>query len=347
MILNATHSENNARLRGELRLGLALNTEHGAIWAIENLSAARYHALQELGEELQVVLSGARALNLRLSHDPSCDVALKLPADYPFEKLQALADPSMDLDYPGKGPLAQGEFPTAFKRNLLDFMRSARTLPAAIAIKTKLPNAMTLALPLPTDAIKSQIKAVSQARVPLKLANEARVQVYRSLDLDEEHYAVIIGNQSHPTPLVRVHSACFTGDCLGSLKCDCGPQLHAALKALEVDGGILLYLSQEGRGIGMANKMRAYKLQDQGFDTVEANQRLGFADDAREFGIAAEMLFHLRKPEIRLMTNNPRKISMLETAGIIVRERVPLQIKPSKDNAGYLATKADKSGHLL
>ncbi|MDO5643792.1 MAG: GTP cyclohydrolase II, partial [Paracoccus sp. (in: a-proteobacteria)] len=163
------------------------------------------------------------------------------------------------------------------------------------------------------------------------------------------HYAVEIGAPSRDAaPLVRLHSACFTGDVLGSLKCDCGPQLHAALATMGGAGeGVLLYLNQEGRGIGLANKMRAYALQNQGFDTVEANHRLGFEDDERDFRIGAALLREMGFSQVRLMTNNPRKLAMLESHGISVTERVPLILPANRFNRDYLAVKAEKSGHLL
>jgi GTP cyclohydrolase II len=159
---------------------------------------------------------------------------------------------------------------------------------------------------------------------------------------------LLIGEPTGRAPLVRLHSECLTGDVLGSLKCDCGPQLEAALAAIAAAGwGILLYLRQEGRGIGLVNKLRAYALQDQGFDTVEANLRLGFRDDERDFGIAARMLAKLSQDEVRLLTNNPRKVEGLEAAGIRVTERVPLSIEPNPYNRSYLETKRAKSGHRL
>ncbi|MEC9311354.1 MAG: GTP cyclohydrolase II, partial [Pseudomonadota bacterium] len=165
----------------------------------------------------------------------------------------------------------------------------------------------------------------------------------------EEHYAVEIGRPDRSKPvLARLHSACFTGDVLGSLKCDCGPQLRGALAQMGEEGaGVLLYLNQEGRGIGLANKMRAYSLQDQGFDTVEANHRLGFEDDERDFRLGAAILKEMGFSSVRLMTNNPNKIAMMEKTGIAVAERVPLKVGENAHNAGYLATKAAKSGHLL
>ena len=148
--------------------------------------------------------------------------------------------------------------------------------------------------------------------------------------------------------LSRLHSACFTGDLLGSLKCDCGPQLRGALAQMGTEGaGVLLYLNQEGRGIGLANKMRAYSLQDQGFDTVEANHRLGFDDDERDFRIGAEILKKMGFNSVRLLTNNPAKVARMEGAGVQVTERVPLIEGANPHNHAYLATKAAKSGHLL
>jgi GTP cyclohydrolase II len=148
--------------------------------------------------------------------------------------------------------------------------------------------------------------------------------------------------------LVRLHSECLTGDVLGSLKCDCGPQLDAALRLMAESGwGILLYLRQEGRGIGLINKLRAYALQDQGFDTVDANTRLGFAIDARDFSVASRMLNLLGQDRIRLLTNNPEKVARLAAEGVEVIERVPHKLPPNPHNARYLDTKRDRTGHAL
>ena len=159
----------------------------------------------------------------------------------------------------------------------------------------------------------------------------------------------MIGEPDISAPvLIRLHSECFTGDLLGSLKCDCGEQLKGAIEQIGNEGaGVLLYLAQEGRGIGLINKLRAYALQDQGFDTVEANQRLGFADDEREFLAAAEMLRQLGISKVRLLTNNPRKMAQLEEYGIEVAERVEHIFESNQYNERYLAIKAEKSGHLF
>ena len=202
---------------------------------------------------------------------------------------------------------------------------------------------------VPAGAAAPELVEIAAARVPLEASQAGRVRVFRPLDGAEEHYAVEIGAPDRHAPvLCRLHSACFTGDLLGSLKCDCGPQLRAALEQIAAEGaGVLLYLNQEGRGIGLANKLRAYALQDQGFDTVEANHRLGFEDDERDFRIGANILTALGFRRVRLMTNNPKKVAMMAGCGLEVVERVPLKVGRTRFNAGYLDTKAAKSGHLL
>ena len=191
--------------------------------------------------------------------------------------------------------------------------------------------------------------ALYSARLPMAAAQAGRLHIFRPDDGSAEHYAIEIGRPDRAAPvLARLHSACFTGDVLGSLKCDCGPQLHAALAQMGTEGaGVLLYLNQEGRGIGLANKMRAYSLQDQGFDTVQANHRLGFEDDERDFRIGASILQRMGFSQVRPLTNNPKKLNMLQSCGLTVTERVPLRVGETAQNRAYLATKAAKSGHLL
>ncbi|MFB9888116.1 GTP cyclohydrolase II [Balneatrix alpica] len=165
----------------------------------------------------------------------------------------------------------------------------------------------------------------------------------------KEHVVLTLGDLSSGEPLLaRIHSECLTGDALFSLRCDCGFQLQAALEKIAKAGrGALLYLRQEGRGIGLLNKIRAYNLQDQGADTVEANERLGFAADQRDYSLCQPMLEHLGIKAVRLMTNNPRKVKAMQQAGVNVVERVPLQVGHNVYNAGYLATKAGKLGHMF
>ena len=198
-------------------------------------------------------------------------------------------------------------------------------------------------------ALHHPLLPVAAARLPMEAAEAGRLHIFRPENGGVEHYAIEIGRPDRGQPvLARLHSACFTGDVLGSLKCDCGPQLRTALAEMgRVGAGVLLYLNQEGRGIGLTNKIRAYHLQDQGFDTVEANHRLGFEDDERDFRIGADLLKRMGFDAVRLMTNNPRKVAMMQAEGISVAERVPLVTETGRHNAHYLAVKRDKSGHLL
>ncbi|MCM8794848.1 MAG: bifunctional 3,4-dihydroxy-2-butanone-4-phosphate synthase/GTP cyclohydrolase II [Candidatus Omnitrophica bacterium] len=177
---------------------------------------------------------------------------------------------------------------------------------------------------------------------------EFQAIVYESAVDGQSHIALVMGDVRQPPVLVRVHSQCLTGDVFGSWRCDCGPQLEAALKLVQQEGrGVILYLRQEGRGIGLVNKIKAYALQDKGMDTVEANQALGFDPDLRDYGIGAQILADLGLTQVRLMTNNPRKLVGLDGFGLSIVERVPLEIPPTPANAKYLKAKRDKLGHLL
>lgn len=192
------------------------------------------------------------------------------------------------------------------------------------------------------------VHRVAEARLPTEFG-EFTVIAYRN-DVDKaEHVALVKGEVAgQPNVLVRMHSKCLTGDVFGSRRCDCGPQLHAAMELVAREGrGAIVYLDQEGRGIGLLNKIRAYALQDSGADTVQANQRLGFAPDLRNYGIGAQILRDLGLSSIRVMTNNPRKLVGLEGYGLEIVERVPLVADPTRDNLDYLRTKRDKLGHLL
>jgi len=192
------------------------------------------------------------------------------------------------------------------------------------------------------------VKRAVETQIPTEYGVFTLV-AFENLLYDQIHIALTMGSISQDTPaLVRVHSQCLTGDTFGSHRCDCGEQLHAAMEMIAAEGkGVLLYLHQEGRGIGLLNKLKAYSLQDQGRDTVQANFDLGFKADLRDYGMGAQMLSELGLGKIRLMTNNPRKIVGLEGYGLEIVERVPLEIPPSKDNLRYLKTKQEKLGHLF
>jgi GTP cyclohydrolase II len=192
------------------------------------------------------------------------------------------------------------------------------------------------------------VQSVAQAELPTRYGRFT-IYGFQGRGSQEEAVALVRGNLAGKTaPLVRVHSQCLTGDVLGSLRCDCRAQLELSLKKIsQAPNGILLYLPQEGRGIGLMNKLRAYQLQDGGMDTVEANQTLGFAADARDYDFSAQILKQLGATKIRLLSNNPEKVRQLEQAGICVVERVPCQPRVSKTSRSYLQTKKKKMGHLL
>lgn len=192
------------------------------------------------------------------------------------------------------------------------------------------------------------VHAISSANLPTKFG-DFRIVLYHSETDSKDHVALVKGEISPDKPtLVRVHSECLTGDVFSSLRCDCNDQLHSALKIISEHGsGILLYMRQEGRGIGLAGKIRAYKLQDDGLDTVEANEKLGYRADLRDYGIGAQILLDLGVRKMRLLTNNPKKIVGLEGYGLEIVERLPLEVHPQPHNEKYLKTKRDKLGHLI
>jgi GTP cyclohydrolase II len=192
------------------------------------------------------------------------------------------------------------------------------------------------------------VEKVATASLPTQ-SGDFKIAGYRSLNSSEEFVVLYKGEMNRDIPtLVRIHSQCLTGDVFGSIKCDCGPQLHKAMEMIEAAGrGAIVYQQQEGRGIGIINKIRAYALQDEGADTVEANEKLGFQVDARNYQQCAEILFDLGLCQVRVMSNNPEKIKALEEAGLRIIERVPIEVEAEEPAAHYLRTKKEKLGHLL
>ncbi|MEO6152411.1 MAG: GTP cyclohydrolase II [Croceibacterium sp.] len=306
------------------------------------------------------LISAARAATLKLANqreaaDPHAPVLIRAAEPLTLTEALPIADPALDLAVPLKGPFrAEPMAWHAEAAAALELARIAGILPAFLVDPR--PPIEPVAVEVADVAAlldPAALAIATRAQLPIAADEHAEIVVFRSRDDVREHTALIVGRQSaERTPLVRIHSECLTGDVLGSLKCDCGPQLDAALQAIANEArsggwGLLLYLRQEGRGIGLVNKLRAYRLQDQGFDTLEANRRLGFPAEARDFPVAARMLALLGVKSVRLMTNNPAKVSALEAAGVTVAERVPHHLPPNPHNARYLATKRDVAGHLL
>ena len=358
MSLIPTLTERIARARTDLRLGLpvVLRSEDrtALVLAADSVSDERFSALLALGRPV-LVISTRRAETLKARAYDGDLARLEVPEGAGAGWVHSVADPSDDLQSPMKGPFSTrrgGD--VALERVAMQLVKSARLLPAALVLDmTGAPQDdwTVLDIGATTTLLSAPVRheAIVSGRVPIEVSAAGRVHVFRPDDGGEDHVVCEIGRPPRSEPvLVRLHSACFTGDVLGSRKCDCGPQLHAALKQMGDEGaGVLLYLSQEGRGIGLANKLRAYALQDQGFDTVEANHRLGFEDDERDFRTGADLLKRLGFSRIRLMTNNPAKVAMMEAQGLEVVERVPLRVGRRAENADYLDVKARKSGHLL
>ena len=308
----------------------------------------------------QMLISAARAETLKLVNqreaaEPHAPVLVRGAVPFDLPAARTLADPALDLANPLQGPFKAEPLKwLTGAAAALELARIAGILPAFMVDPEHAGEPQPFAISdLAALANPARLVIATRARLPVSASETCEIVAFRSVDDMREHVALVFGAaRSDRAPLVRLHSECLTGDVLGSLKCDCGPQLDAALHAAaaEANGGgwgVVLYLRQEGRGIGLVNKLRAYRLQDQGFDTVEANQRLGLPDEARDFPVAARMLDLLGAREIRLMTNNPAKVRALESAGVAVTERVPHQLPDNPHNARYLATKRDRAGHLL
>ena len=353
------------RVIGDLRRGMiavvAGDSESLVLQAAETASNATLAQLAALGGG-QVALALTRRRAAVLGMAPAADapggsIVLALPAGTEASLVQQLADPSAAVA--GFGVAAPGG--NRLVDAAIELVKLARLLPAAIIVTLTPDAAQRLAerdgllivgatdvFAYETEAAKS-LDITSEANVPLIDAEDTRLVHFRPRDGGVGHVAIVIGEPDPAQPvLVRLHSECFTGDLLGSMRCDCGDQLRGAIAEIaKAGGGAVLYLSQEGRGIGLANKLRAYELQDAGFDTVDANELLGFDADERVYLPAAAMLKKLGFDKVRLLTNNPEKVAQLGRCGITVVERVPHAFPANAHNERYLRTKAVRSGHLL
>ena len=307
-----------------------------------------------------MLISAARAATLKLANqldaaDGHAPVLIHAAEPLDLATARPVADPALDLAAPLKGPFAADRLDWLEEAEAaMELARIAGILPAFLVAPEPGTEPVELAASdLAAFLAPQALTIATRARLPVATCEDAEVVVFRSPDDIREHVALIIGRQtSDSVPLVRLHSECLTGDLLGSLRCDCGPQLGGALAAIADEAarggwGLLLYLRQEGRGIGLVNKLRAYRLQDDGFDTLEANRRLGLPEEARDFPVAARMLDLLGVRAVRLLTNNPAKVAALEAAGTTVAERIPHHLPTNPHNERYLATKRDRAGHLL
>ncbi|UFN47949.1 GTP cyclohydrolase II [Roseomonas sp. OT10] len=328
--------------------------------AAETVSARSLAELAAIALATPVLLlapTRAAAVLARPLEAEAGPVGLRLPpALLAPEALRGLADPTAATLLPEAAqvvpapPLAAAAIALAKLGRLLPALVAAPAASSTGDALLSVPVEAVLSYP---DTVATTLARVAEAQVPLEDAPDARIVAFRAADGGIEHLAILVGAPEAlaargEAPLARVHSECFTGDLLGSLRCDCGPQLRGAIARMAEEGaGVLLYLAQEGRGIGLVNKLRAYRLQDAGLDTLDANRALGYGADERNFLVAAEMLRALGIPRVRLLTNNPDKVAGLAACGIAVPERVGHRIAANGVNDHYLDTKARRFGHLL
>ncbi len=322
--------------------------------AVGEEALAQFARLTDQPPALAVTVARARSMGIAWT-GADTTVLLELPVGVTAETIRALSDPTAG---PAPKPLPVARRAPEEAAAAVELGRLAGLLPAALVAPATapLPGGAEDIVRLAAGAVwqyrelsASALAAVGEALVPIDAGVTARIVAFRPSDGAIEHLAIILGEPAVDKPvLARLHSQCFTGDLLGSLRCDCGDQFRGAIKEIvAAGGGVLIYLAQEGRGIGLVNKLRAYGLQDRGFDTIEANEQLGFEDDEREYREAAEMLLKLGFRQVRLMTNNPRKLDALGKHGVTVVERVAHAFPANDHNKRYLWTKATRSGHLF
>ena len=358
------------RAMSEIRRGrfIAIRGANGTAvvaQAAEGLNADSFRDLAVLsGGTPALTITARRAIVLGLSEPEGNTVTLLTDPQLSIETAQAIADPLADFDLGALKVSSRNARTYDSESAAVTLTKLARLLPAAVTAPIESPDAEDLARwALRHDTVlidagdifqyertaARSLSLISEARVPLVDAEDTRIAAFRPQDGGIEHLAIIIGSPNARKPvLTRIHSECFTGDLLGSLRCDCGDQLRGAISEISAAGaGVLLYLAQEGRGIGLVNKLRAYTLQDDGFDTIDANEQLGFDADERVFLPAARMLQILGFSKVNLMTNNPQKVAGLKACGVHVAERVTHAFPSNKHNEGYLRTKAARGGHLF
>jgi len=354
------------RAVGELRRGgvvvVTNGTEGAVVRAAEtvDLWPLPFFDGPDVGNK-RIVVTGRRAAILALGQVGAAAVELFSDAPLTPETIRALIDPQAEgQPLPPQGIAATTSPQHGVAVGAIRLGKIARLLPAVVLAPLSADadawarNNGRLTVDCRAIAAYDRVqagdlRAVSEARVPLADSADTRIVSFRPRDGGAEHLAIIIGKPDPDAPvLTRLHSECFTGDLIGSLRCDCGEQLRGAIAAIAKAGnGVLLYLAQEGRGIGLVNKLRAYALQDQGFDTLDANEQLGFDDDERVYLPAVRILRLLGFNSVRLLTNNPAKVGALARHGIEVAERVAHVFPSNEHNWSYLQTKAKRSGHLF
>jgi GTP cyclohydrolase II len=358
--INGPHSAlTTERAVEELRRGRAIQLFDGSRWflvaAVETMGLPLLERLRRIdGVEMQLLLTPQRAQAAGLVRERAGPVEIRVPRDTTLDVLRTLAGfaPWDSAHRPRiKSTRAQN---AAGVEAGFRLAKLARLLPALLMLQTEEIDDPSLSK-IRIDDLMPQVRLacpslelISRARVPLLDALTCEIVLFRQRGESREHLAILIGTpDARDAVPVRLHSACLTGDVLGSLRCDCGDQLKRAVSRIgSLGGGVLLYLDQEGRGIGLANKLRAYALQDTGLDTVDADQHLGFLSDERDYAIAATVLRELGFERIRLLTNNPAKISALAQHGIEVVGRLPLVATVNAYNQRYLKAKLDRAGHL-